>query len=421
MSNKPDLDKSLETVDKVVRKKTGSLAPPKPQNLAAQLAPGAFKKAVQPAAIEDAIEHPLACKFAMLGSGQGGSKLASSLWGLGYRRVGLFNTTANDWADVDKDIPQLSLDIGGAAKDTSLARDALLGRDEEVWDLFTRAWGTSFDRALITASLGGGTGSGTVWPLIRQARKYMEQHKLTPKVGAIVSLPTLGDGSVMARNAVIAFKELIDNSVSPLIVVDNQKVNEIYNPGAKALHPRANELVTRLFHLFNKLAAQRSQYVTFDQAEFGQLLDGGIVVMGCADIDVPALRSPADISAAIREQLANNVLADADLKTAHSAACIFVGSDDVLDLSTAYFDAGFTTLDRIVGANRPDLAEKPTLIHHGLYADEDASAEKSLQCYTMVSGLDVPATRLRELAKKAGLFAVNNKTAPAGARHLNVD
>lgn len=410
-----DLKKSAELASKLALRKA---APPK--NLAARLAPPVSAPAARPTPVADEIAEPLAFKFAFIGSGQGGARLSQSAWSLGYRRVCLFNTTPNDWKGVDKDIPQLSLGIGGAAKDTTLAREALQGHDEEVWDLLTRGWGTEFDRAFVTASLGGGTGSGTVLPLIKQARRYMEHHKLAPKVGAIVSLPTLSDGPVMARNAVIAFKELVDAQVSPLIVVDNQKVDDFYNPGAKDLHPRANELVMELLHLFNKLAAVRSQYVTFDQAELAQLLDGGIVVMGFADIDVENLKSPADIASAIRDRLTKSVLADADLKTGYSAACIFVGSDDVLSLSNAYFDAGFSMLDRLVGASRQDLEQTPTLVHHGLYADENADAKKSLQCYTMVSGLDVPATRLRDLAKKAGLMPAA-KQAPSGARYLNVD
>ena len=58
-------------------------------------------------------------------------------------------------------MPKLSLDVGGAGKDTEMARQAMRGRQEDVRDLMTRSWGTIFDYALVCTSLGGGTGSGS--------------------------------------------------------------------------------------------------------------------------------------------------------------------------------------------------------------------------------------------------------------------
>ncbi len=120
------------------------------------------------------------------------------------------------------------------------------------------------------------------------------------------------------------------------------------------LLPMSNELVSSLFHLFNQLAATKSKHITFDRAEFAQLLDSGIVVMGSADFDVAAISSPADISTKIREELANNVLADIDLRTGKKAACVFVASHEILDsFGKEYFAAGFTALNRIVGSGHP--------------------------------------------------------------------
>lgn len=424
MAEERDLQRSLQASEgKPVR--TGKLTPAKAAsvatkpgaigNLAAKLSPSAHQQASKQVIINDSFNYDTAFHMAFMGAGQGGSRIAHSFWEMGYRRVGIFNTTDQDNEGIDEDVPMLSLDIGGAKKDMQLARQALDGRDEEVWDLLQRSWGNSMDCALICVGLGGGTGSGTGLPLVRLARKYLESKNRPPRVGAVVSLPSVDEGQMVCRNAVTAFKELLVDKVSPLIVIDNDRVHELYKPKMKELLPKSNFLVSRLFHLFNQLAAAKSPYITFDRSEFAQLLDGGLVVMGSADIDVGEVTSPADVSTAIREQLAESVLAQVDLRRSKKAACIFVASQEVLDTySKDYFASGFTMLDRIVGAAYPDKEKTPTVIHRGLYPGE----EPGLQCYTMISELDPPYGRLQELAKKAGL---NTGQGTSMAKYLGVD
>lgn len=416
MADEKDLDKSLRAAGHAGKHKVSAPTPPKKPgiaNVAKTLAPSVVAKpAVKPVTISDAFEFDTSMHMAFLGAGQGGGKIAQAFWNLGYRRVAAFNTTENDFAGLDPDMPKYSTHTSGAAKDMELARQALKGREEDVWDLFTRGWGDRFDCALVCASLGGGTGSGTVAPLIKLARRYMETNNLPPRVGALVSLPFVTEGQQIARNAVNAFRELLEAKVSPLLVIDNDRVDEVYNhPSMKELLPKSNATVSGLLHLFNQLAATKSEHVTFDRAEFAQLLDDGIIAMGSADIDVSSIRSPADISGKIRDELANSVLAKVDLTTGKKAACVFVASDEVLStFGRPYFDAGFTTLNRIVGSAYPDA---DVVIHRGLYAGSD----DGLQCYTMISGLEPPAEKLRALAKEAGI----KTEAGSVAKHLRVD
>jgi hypothetical protein len=229
----------------------------------------------------------------------------------------------------------------------------------------------------------------------------------------VVSLPSVDEGQQVARNAVRAFGGLMEAGLSPLIIIDNDRVHELYQPAMSKLLPKSNELVSQLFHLFNTLAAGHSPYITFDRSEFGQLLDGGIVVMGSADIPVDEIKTPASISTEIRDQLAHSVLAEVDLRRGKKAACVFVGSRAVLDtFSKDYFAAGFTQLNRIVGSGHPAGTE--TVVHRGLYpGDTDG-----LQCYTMISELDPPRRKLQALAKEAGLPPGQ---AGSVAKYLGVD
>jgi cell division GTPase FtsZ len=383
-------------------KRTPTLpAPPRPAgppNLAASLAPKAHRPAAsRPAPVNDEFEYDTAMHLAFVGAGQGGGRIANSFWDIGYRRVAMYNTTEQDFAGLAEEAHKLSLGIGGAGKDMQLALQAIRSREADVWDLFTRAWGSTLDCALVCVGLGGGSGSGSALPLVELARKYMESIGRPRRVGAVVSLPSVDEGQKVARNAVTAFRQLVEAGVSPLIVIDNDRVHELYSPGLSKLLPKSNELVSQLLHLFNQFAATKSPIVTFDQSEFAQLMDAGIVAMGSADIDILAVKSPADVSTQIREGLANNVLAQVDLRTGRKAACLFVASQTVLDTySKDYFAAGFTQLNRLLASAGGD---GDTVVHRGVYPSE----HDGLQCYVMISELAPPQAKLEVLEKEAGL------------------
>lgn len=396
--------------------------PSGPANIAKALT-SAGSPASKPVVIDDTFDYETAFRMAFLGTGQGGCRIANTFWNIGYRRVALFNTTDQDFHEdgINLQVPRLCLGGGGAGKDTARAKAQLSGREEEVWDLMIRAWGNGVDCALVCVSLGGGTGSGTAVELVKLARKYLEAKGRPPRVGAIVSLPFRGEGPRIAYNAVMGFRELLVAKVSPLLIIDNSRINEIFkNKGFGKLYPLANQAVSELFHLFNRLAGTRSPYLTFDQSEFAQLLDSGIAVMGMADIPIERIKTPADISEQVRENLLNNVQAAVDLRRGRKAACLFVAHPDVVDaLPLDYFDAGFTQLNRILGsAGAVKRSDAPVVVHRGLYPGVDAG----LQCYVMVSELDPPHSRLAELAKEASDAADLNeaRTPSTMAKFLGV-
>lgn len=362
-------------------------------NVAAALDPSAHKQAATKVVIvNDTFPYDVAFNMAFLGSGQGGARLASSFYQLGYRRVCLFNTADSDFQGLPEEIHRHTLQLGGAAKDARFAEQSLNGREEEIWDLLQRSWGNEPDYGLICVGLGGGTGSGTSGRLVQIAREYMEAKGRPPRVGAIASIPSYTEGQQVCRNAVTAFQKLLELKVSPLILIDNAKINALYRPGMTQLYNVANNTVSQLLHLFNQLAAVHSPLITFDRSELAQLLDHGICVMGAASLQ--NITSPADISAAIRDQLTNNVLADVDLKLGSKGACLFVGDATVLDsLSLDFFDAGFTQLNRTLKNGNSSV------VHRGVYI----GTSPGLQAYAMVSDLKPPITTLAKLAKEANI------------------
>lgn len=353
----------------------------------------------------------IAFKIACIGLGQGGGNIAETFWKLGYRRVLAVNTTQSDLAPLDPDLPKLDLRTGGAGQDMVKGRQFLEEHEEEVWQEMIRAIGDDLDYLLVCVSLGGGTGSGGAAHLISIARKYMADRGKDPShVGAVVSLPNPYEGQRKCRNAVQAFHEVHKLNPSPLVIIDNKRVEELYELPASELFTQCNNLVIRRFHLFNRLAEQRSNLQAFDRADFASLLDGGTVVFGAAPVD--SYKTQADLSANVREQLNQTVLAEVDLRQAQQAGCIFMGGENVINtVPMAYFGEAFKSLTRLMA---PD-----SVIYQGVYVDPDENRKDMLACYTMLSGLGQPTRRLEEL-RQQGRISESSGGGPSVADQLDV-
>jgi hypothetical protein len=80
------------------------VTPPKKSavpNVARATAPAPSTAVVRPTEIEDVIEAPVALRLAFVGAGQGGGRMAQTFWDIGYRRVGVYNTTTTDFAGIE--------------------------------------------------------------------------------------------------------------------------------------------------------------------------------------------------------------------------------------------------------------------------------------------------------------------------------
>jgi cell division GTPase FtsZ len=342
------------------------------------------------AEIEDDFPYDVAFNFGFIGIGQGGSRIVETFYKIGYRRAVVVDGSHPDLQDVDDSILKMDLRTGGAGKDISYGEGSVSDKDEEIWDLLVRGFGKKVDCILVCAGLGGGTGSGGCHKVIEVARRYMEHLGRPNRVGAVITLPTADEGQLVAKNTLQTFSRLRSADPSPMIIIDNQRINDLYHPGVTKFFQVCNEQTTKLFHLFNQLAAQRSRLITFDRSEYASLLDAGIVVFGASSIK--KYDTPADISSAIREQLSRTVLAQVDLKSGSKAGCIFVGGESILDkVSMDLFGGGFDMLNR--------LLKDDAVVHRGVYKGRVSD----LRCYTMIAGLDPPAERLRQLGDAAKL------------------
>ena len=339
--------------------------------------------------VEDKFES--AYKFAIVGVGQGGSRLAETFWKLGYRRVAVINTAPQDLKSIKVPAANKLLVGGqGAGKDRKLAEGIFKESREDILDFLKRTFKGGFNRALVCLGAGGGTGAGggpVVIDIVHDlCQTYgIENADTDARVGAVVALPTRGEGSKVQSNAKQTAEVLISFSqkgtLSPLIILDNERIKQIYPKlSVNKFWSTANTSICSLFHLFNKIACQDSQYTAFDSADLDTVFSSGIISFGA----VPVSREgeaveETDISYAVRDNLKKNILANIEVSTGNVAACVVIGDRKTLD-NTAQesLEHGFEQLSRLLGEG--------STVHRGIYH----TSKKGLVVYTIIGGIKAP-------------------------------
>ena len=337
-----------------------------------------------------------AFRFAFVGAGQGGSRIAEIFHKLGYRKIAVMNTAQQD-LNLIKVEHKLCIGDGGAGKDPSVARKKFDERKEDVLDFLRDSLGEGVDRYFVCAGAGGGTGAGTVMPLVQTASELQKiQGSSTEKVGVILALPKISEGTKVNANAHQVLEEVYgaveSGLVSPLVVVDNEKIHKLYpGLGVAPFWQTANMSIAGLFHLFNNTATKDSSYSTFDTNDYKQILDSGMIVFGATQI--LQWEGSSDIAQAVRDNLKTNVLSGGiDLSTGTCAGVIMIGGNEVLNkVPQDHLDRAFEQFTRILADG--------SIVHRGIYSGN----KDNLTAYTMIGGLGKPHEKLEELKKHGGL------------------
>ena len=337
--------------------------------------------------------------FAWIGSGQGGGRLAKAFYDRGYRKCIAVNTSNQDLDTLDLPKAQkLLLDVGeqGAGKDMSRGREAASKYKQHIFDLMRKIYGNNVDHLFVCIGAGGGSGSGSTDILIEVAKKYMKyigHDNPEKRVGVVLSLPTRGEAGSpqVAKNAhevlTITNDLAVNNEISPLIVLDNAKIEKMYKGlTVKKFWPTVNNTISGLFHVFNVLTNQSSPYTSFDPTDYATVLQcGGVMVMGVAKLK--EFDDEQSVSRAVKTNIEKTLLSDVDISDARVAACVAVGGKDIMENTAGLMDSlsyGFDTLS--------SLCPNATL-HRGIYEDN----KDSLRLFTLVSGLSVSDKRKLQL------------------------
>jgi len=338
-----------------------------------------------------------AFKFAFVGAGQGGSRIAETFSKFGYARVCAINTAQQDLNTVDIK-NKLCIGTGGAGKDMDIAAKLYSERKEDVFDLMRDSFGDEIDRIFICAGAGGGSGAGTTCALIDTALQYQEIAQISGpnKVGVVLALPKISEGKKVNANAFQVLHRVLamvqENKVSPLILIDNEKISKLYPKLAVGpFWDTANRSIVGLFHLFNVTASKDSSYSSFDPNDYKQILNSGCILYGAS----PVLdwKNATTLSKSVRENLKQNLLCGGfDLGTGSVAGVVVVGGVNVLnEVPQENLDKAFEQFSRIL---------KPgNTVHRGIYSGD----KENLTVYTAIGGLGIPHDKLQELKRNGDI------------------
>jgi len=346
-------------------------------------------------AITDAFDYNVAFKMGFIGVGQCGGRIAATFNKLGYGRVCAVNTTIQDLAEL-KLPDEHKLDVGdarGAGKDPAAAAALFADKDEDVFDLLKRSWGDDVDYGFVCLAAAGGTGAGGYQKVVEIVKRYLKHCKRPEKVGVIVALPRDDEGQRFAKNAIHTVRGLSGMDLSPIIIVDNQKIRDLYpRLSVGQVHNTENTSTAALMHLFNRLAGSDSDLTTFDRADCAKLLDSGLITFAADTL--LKWESAADISTPIRDRLRRNVLASVDFAKSTVAGLIYILNGNAYDeVESADLDHGTAMFTRM-------LANDST-VFPGVYRGA-RDGEASVKVLAMIGALPWPKGRLMELADRAG-------------------
>lgn len=340
--------------------------------------------------------------FGIVGSGQGGSRLAETFYKLGYDAV-CINTASQDLKFID--IPEsnkLLLDhgLGGAAKDLEIGKQAA----EKYRDQIKELVGTQLADAqifILTLSLGGGSGAGSCETLV-------DILNATGKpVCVITVLPMDSEGAQTKSNALQTLSKLSKfaqtKKISNLIVVDNAKIEAVYHDvGQMDFFSIANKAIVEPIDFFNTVSSMPSASKPLDPTEFAKLLiDGeGLTVYGT--IKVFNYQEEDAIAESVIENLNGNLLAACfDLKQSRYVGVIVVANAEVWKKVTA---ASVNYALHLV----EDQCGHPNEVFKGLYVID--TPEDCVMIYSMFSGLGLPSQRVEQLKKDTAQLGVATKS-----------
>lgn len=378
---------------------TATVPKTRPRSLIPTLALEEYEPQIAPAAgVPDTSRG--STKIGWIGAGQCGGRLVKAFHQLGYGKVLAVNTAKQDLADLElPDSQKVLMDIGrkGAGKDMARGREAAVQYRQDIIHATERIFSENVDHMMIAFGSGGGTGSGSVLPLIetiRSCAKHVGLRKIDRRIGVLATLPTAGEAASpkVGDNAYQVVSELTqmaaDGMISPLIIIDNEKISRLY-PGltVKNFWPTINSTVAGLFDIFNRLSALPSPYTSFDSVDYQSIMESGnCTIMGLTQVE--AYRRKYDLSEAMKNNLAKTVLAGGfDLTTAKVAGAIVVGGQKIMASTPGLQDSINHAFDVMT-----DLTGNAT-VHRGIYEDE----KDTLRVYTILGGLEPPTERLEEL------------------------
>jgi cell division GTPase FtsZ len=329
----------------------------------------------------------------VLGTGQGGSRLAEAMFNLGYDAV-VCNTASQDLRFInlpDSNKLLLEYGVGGASKELEIGRAAAEQHRDAISELIANKLSKSQVNVLCL-SLGGGSGAGSCETMVDL---LVETGK--PLV-VITVMPMESDDGQTKSNALETLAKLAtfakSKKISNLVVVDNAKLEAIYHDvNQMDFYGVANKAIVETLDAFNSFSAMPSAIKALDPMEFSKILIDGEGLSVYGELTVDNYEEDTAIAEAVVNNLDGNLLASGfDLKQTKYAGFIVAANKDVwakIPASSVNYAVAMVN----------DFCGNPKGVFKGIYTTD--STENVVKVYSFFSGLGLPESRITQLKKDA--------------------
>ena len=341
-------------------------------------------------------EKDRSLNIGFVGVGQAGARIVEQFHKFGYN-VGALNTALQDLKFIQ--VPErkkmyLEYGLGGAGKDLSIGTGAVEQHKEAIRAFLEAEVVSDNDMLFLAISGGGGTGAGSVEPMINLLGSFGRP------VGVIFILPMDSDDAASKKNSLTTLARLAKMAatdvINTLIVVDNAKIEAIYGGLSQTeFWKTANQAIVEPFHLFNSLTSQPSAFTSLDPTDFGRIIScGDCSLYGM--IEVENYTEETALAEAAMASLENGMLASGfDLKQAKVGGVLVVGKKEVLEKIPAN---NVNYMFHIISEKTDNAA-----IYKGIYSMN--SDKDSVKVYSWFAGLGLPVDRVNVLKQESVLQA----------------
>ena len=312
----------------------------------------------------------------VIGVGGGGNNAVNNMFRMGIEGVDFVVCNTDGQALYSSSIPtkiQLGSELTrgrGAGCNPEQGKQAAV----ESIDKLTELLSDNTEMVFITAGMGGGTGTGAAPVIAKLAR---ELGLLTV---AIVTLPFHDEGRDFMSRAREGIMEL-QNYVDSLLVIDNQRLYEIYGelPIIKAFSKVDDVLTTAAKGIAEIIT--RPGYVNVDFADVRRVMEqSGVAIMGTGSAS-GAGRALAAVESALSSPLLNN----SDIS----------GAKNVLVNITASEDTVMAELNQIMTVIQERTGGDPEFIKRGVVFDN--SLGDTIHVTVVATGFGVRAIPIPDI------------------------
>ena len=321
--------------------------------------------------------------FNIIGLGHAGSKIAEEFSKLGYNTLAI-NTSPTDLANIQGPV-KLAIHNAGAGKDLSIAKSLFEDNRTKILDTVNRTFSNK-EFTILIASLGGGTGSGTIVPMAEALKNVGYENILS-----MIVLPLDDDGILSMKNSLQTLKDIaiaVQNEIiTSIILIDNSKMYNMHpNTSISEFWKIANREIVLPIHTFNTMSTYPTNYTAIDPQDLTVIF----TTPGCMTFGMSKLSqfSVKDINEMTAEHFDSGLMASGfDRYSASVHALIITG------------DAN--ELKKIPKESETKLYELFSSYTHGgkqfkgIYEQKDYP----LIIYSIIGGMDLPIDKIKKLKK----------------------